>query len=350
MDERMPLRVGVNFGACDWGRDGATLLEVAHAADRLGLHSVWTAEAYGYDAVTPLAWIGATTRRVRLGTAVLQVPARTPAMAGMTAATLDAMSGGRLLLGLGPSGPQVVEGWHGLPFVDPLGWTREYVEVVRRVVRGERLRFDGAHFTIPSRHEQATGLGKELRLAVDPRPPIPVYIAANGPRNLSLAGEIADGCLPALLSPYRFAEVQWPSIEAGLAKAAAPKAEGRFDVAASIPVLVGEDVDELFDRLRPGVAFQLGRMGAKGRNFYNDIACRYGYEKEATRIQDLCLEGRFADAVPEVPDALLDEIALVGPKARIRDRLEPWRQCGITTLLVTTPEPASLQTLSELLD
>ncbi|MBN1966518.1 MAG: LLM class F420-dependent oxidoreductase [Anaerolineae bacterium] len=315
---------------------GATItlpMDLIREADRRGLYAVWTAEAYGSDAVTPLAWIGAQTERLRLGTAIMQIPARTPANTAMTAMTLDALSGGRFLLGLGVSGPQVVEGWHGQPYGKPLAKTREYVAIVRAIFRRETpLEFNGTTYQIPYQGEDATGLGKPLKSILHGRPDIPIYLAAIGPKNVRLAAEIADGWLPLFFSPRHYDTVFRPHVEAGFALAGGGKDYDRFDIAPSVMVAVGDNVDECRGRVKPVLALYIGGMGAPGQNFYYDLACRYGYEDAAAAIQALYLGGQKIDAIAAVPDALVDDVALCGPPERIAYRLSLWRDCPITTL------------------
>ena len=323
-------------------------VQAVQDAERLGYHSVWTAEAYGSDAVVPLAWLGALTYRIRLGTAILQMAARTPAMTAMTAMTLDALSGGRALLGLGVSGPQVVEGWHGQPFGKPLGRTREYVSIVRQILARQRpLEHTGEHYQIPYRGRDATGLGKPLRSIVHGRADLPIYLAAIGPKNIALAAEIADGWLPVFFSPGRMDPFRRALVE-GFARSHAPERRERFDVAPMVPVVVGRDVDACRAQVKPRVALYVGGMGARGRNFYFDLACRYGYEPEAARIQELYLAGRRPEAEAAVPDALVDEVALCGPAERIRDRLALWREAGVTTLICGTGQAEAIRLMAEL--
>jgi F420-dependent oxidoreductase-like protein len=321
---------------------------LAAEADRLGYHSVWTSEAYGADAVTPMAWIAARTERILVGSGIMQMPARSPATTAATVATLDLLSGGRTLLGLGTSGPQVAEGWHGQAWGKPLTRTREYVEIVRAVLRRDApVEHHGEHYDIPFSGPGATGLGKPLKIILRPlRETVPVYLAAIGPRNVALAAEIADGWLPIFFSPERFAEVHGPSLEEGFARRGGrPEA---FDVAPLVPVLLADDVDAARDALKPLIALYVGGMGARGQNFYNRLACRYGFEAEAAAIQEAYLDGRKDEAAAAVPDALVEEIALVGGKARIADRLEAWRECGATTLLLQARQPEALRALAEL--
>lgn len=344
------MRLGINLGYQDWGRGLPQAVELVEHAERLGFHSGWVAEAYGTDAVSPLAWMLARTRRMSFGSAIMQMPARTPAMTAMTAATLDLMSEGRFLLGLGLSGPQVVEGWHGQAYGRPLAKTREYVEIVRSVLRREApLEHHGAHYDIPYRGADATGLGKALKIIVHPRrADLPVYLAAIGPKNVELTAEIADGWLPIFYSPYRAPGIFGPAIEAGLARAGGGKDRAAFDVAATVPVLVGDDVATLRDALKPLLALYVGGMGARGRNFYNDLAVRYGFEAAAREVQDLYLDGRKAEATAAVPDELVDEVALVGPRERITERFEPWRTSGVGTLILGAGQPEAMELMAEL--
>jgi F420-dependent oxidoreductase-like protein len=313
---------------------------LAEEADRLGFHSVWSSEAWGADAVTVASWIAARTERIGIGTAIMQMPARTPAATVMTVASLDLLSGGRVLLGLGTSGPQVVEGWHGQPWGKPLARTREYVAIVRAGLRRETLEHHGEHYDLPYQGDGASGLGKPLKLIIRPlRRDVPIYLAAIGPNNVALAAEIADGWLPIFFSPERFAEVHQPQL------AGAPDG---FDVAAMAPLVLADDVVVAREFVKPLLALYIGGMGARGQNFYNRLACRYGYEEDAARIQELYLGGRKNDAAAAVPDALVDEVALVGDRARIADRLVAWRECGVTTLIAQARQPEALQVLAEL--
>ncbi len=344
------MRLGINLGYQDWGQGLSRALATAQEADRLGYHSGWTAEAYGTDSVTPLTWLMAHTERMNWGTAIMQMPARTPAMTAMTAATLDLMSDGRFLLGLGLSGPQVVEGWHGQRYGKPLVKTREYVEIVREILRREKpLEYHGEHYDIPFTGEGATGLGKPLKLIVHPkRADLPIYIAAIGPKNVELAAEIADGWLPIFFSPYRLQETYGAALDAGFAKAGGGKDLKSFDIAPTISVLIGDDLETLRGFVKPMAALYIGGMGARGKNFYNDLACRYGFEAEAKEIQDLYLDGKKAEATAAVPDDLVDEIALIGPRERIIDRLDAWKESGITTMILGSSQPEALRLMAEL--
>jgi F420-dependent oxidoreductase-like protein len=319
------------------GTNPTELVALAHEAERLGYDSVWAAEAWGTDAVTVLSWIAATTTRIKVGSAILQIPARTPAMTAMTAVTLDLMSGGRFLLGLGTSGPQVVEGWHGEPWGKPLGKTREYVEIVRAAIRREVVRFQGEQYQVPYQGPGATGLGKPLKLMARPlRGDIPIYLAAFRPRAVEQAAEIADGWLPIFFSPER-ARKTFP----------APFAREGLDIAPAVPAVLADDVAMAREMLKPYYALYVGGMGARGTNFYNDLVCDYGFAGEAKQIQDLYLDGKHRDAAAAVPDALVDEMALVGPRERIAERIVAWRESGATTMLVSTHDRATLRAVAE---
>ena len=324
-------------------------MELIQEAERLGYYAIWTAEAYGSDAVSPLAWLGAQTSRIHLGTAIMQIPARTPANTAMTAMTMDQLSGGRFLLGLGVSGPQVVEGWHGQPYGKPLEKTREYVEIVRAIFKREQpLVYSGKYYQIPYDGTDQTGLGKPLKSILHRSPDIPIYLAAIGPKNVQLAAEIADGWLPIFFSPRSYDTTFRLAVEAGFAKAGGGKNYDHFDIAPSVSVMVGDDVEACRNSIKPLLALYIGGMGAKGKNFYYDLACRYGYQAAATQIQDLYLEGKKIEAVMAVPNELVDDVALCGPKERIRERLESWKRCPVTTLNLIAYDLASLRTMAEL--
>ncbi|MCY3867861.1 MAG: LLM class F420-dependent oxidoreductase [Chloroflexi bacterium] len=339
---RLGLMVGYSGGRIDLP------LNLILEADRLGYHAVWTSEAYGSDCITPLAWIGALTKQIKLGTGIMQMPARSPAMTSMTAMTLDQLSGGRVLLGLGLSGPQVVEGWHGRPYGKPLAKTREYVAIVRQILKREApLVHQGEHYQIPYAGGDATGLGKPLKSIIHGRADMPIYLASIGPKNVALTAEIADGWLPMLFSPAHYQETYAAAVQAGFAKAADGKRRSDFDIAASATVVIDDDLEPARNQIKPVLALYIGGMGAKGRNFYYDLACRYGFEAAADTIQDLYLQGRKGEAIMAVPDALVDAVALVGSKARIRDRLQLWRDSPITTLNVTVFSLDALRFLAE---
>ena len=320
------------------GTNPTELVALAQEAERLGYDSAWAAEAWGTDAATVLAWLAATTTKLKVGSAIFQIPARTPANAAMTAATLDLMSGGRFLLGLGVSGPQVVEGWHGEAWGKPLTKTREYVEIVRSVLRRETLEHEGQHYQVPYGGPDATGLGKPLKLMARPlRAEIPIYLAVFKPRAVELAAEIADGWLPIFFSPER-ARQTFP----------VPFERNGLDIAPAVPAVLADDVETARDTLKPYYALYVGGMGARGENFYNELACEYGFEEAAQQIQELFLDGKQRDAAAAVPDELVDELALVGPRERIAERLEAWEESGATTMLVSTRDAASLRAVAEL--
>ena len=340
------MRLGLNLGysGSAIGIDLAPVQE----ADRLGFHSVWSAEAYGSDAVTTLTWVAAHTSRIGVGTAIMQIPARSPALAATTAITLDQLSGGRFLLGLGVSGPQVVEGWHGVPFGKPLLRTREYVEIVRTIWRREKpLEFKGTYYQIPYAGPDATGLGKPLKSIVHAGREIPIYLAAIGPKNVALAAEIADGWLPIFFSPERMGLFK-EYLDAGFRAAGGGKSLATFDVAPTVPIVLGPDVDRCRAMVKPRLALYVGGMGARGKNFYNELVCRYGYDEAAGRIQDLYLSGKREEAVAAVPDALVDEVALCGPKERIKERLSRWTSSGVTTMICAVGQMEAVRTMAEL--
>ena len=341
------MKLAINVGY--WGGGSGTDLTFVDEAERLGYSSVWVAESWGSDAVTVLSWIAARTNSIRVGSGILQMPARTPAMTAMTAVTLSELSGGRFLLGLGLSGPQVVEGWHGVPYGKPLGKTREYVAIVRNAMaRQETLRHQGEHYQIPYRGDDATGLGKPLKLMTHPRHEVPIYLAAIGPRNVTLTAEIADGWLPIFYSPDRADDIYAPLLAAGFANSGEANKAERFDTVASLQAIVTDNLDAARNQVKPMLALYIGGMGAKGKNFYNDLACRYGYEAAATRIQELYLAGNKMEAMREVPDSLVDELSLIGTRDMIRDRLEAWRESAATTLALMPTDLTTLRTLAEL--
>ncbi len=334
------------------GYSGAKIelpMELVKEAERLGFHAVWTAEAYGSDAISPLAWIGAHTERIHLGTAIMQMPARTPAMTAMTAMTLDQLSGGRFLLGLGLSGPQVVEGWHGKPYGKPLRKTREYVRIVREILaRRDRLVFQGDHYQIPYQGPDATGLGIPLKSILHGRADMPVYLAAIGPMNVRLAAEIAQGWLPIFFSPAHYETTYQSWVEQGFARAGDGKGYADFDIAPSVSVVIGEDVEVCWNSLKPMLALYIGGMGAKDKNFYADLAGRFGFEQAARTIQDLYLSGKRAEAVGAVPNELVDAVSLCGPPQRIAERLDLWKSTPVTTLNLMTHSIDAVRLMAEL--
>jgi F420-dependent oxidoreductase-like protein len=337
----MRLAVSLSYAGASLALDIDKVLE----AERLGYDSVWTAEAYGSDAVAPAAWVAARTTRIHVGTGIMQIPARTPAMTAMTAMTLDALSGGRFRLGLGVSGPQVVEGWHGQAFGKPLTKTREYVEIVRAIWKREKpVEFRGEYYQIPYAGPDATGLGKPLKSILHGRATLPIYLAAVGPRNVALAAEIADGWIPVFFSAKRGAMFrEW--LDEGFRRGG--RARETFDIMPMVPVVTGPDAAACRAVVKPRIALYVGGMGARGRNFYTDIARRYGYEAAAKTIQDLYLGGRKAEAEAAVPDELVDEVALCGPRERIRERLAEWKGSGVTTIMVVG-DAAAVRTMAEL--
>jgi F420-dependent oxidoreductase-like protein len=319
--------------------------EAIAEAERLGLDSIWAAEAYGSDCLTPLAWWGSSTSTVRLGTNILQMSARTPTATAMAALTLDHLSGGRFVLGIGASGPQVVEGWYGQSYPKPLARTREYVDIVRKVVARERVEYDGKFFQLP--YQGGTGLGKPLKSTVHPlRTDIPIYLAAEGPKNVALAAEIADGWLPMFFSP-RSNDFYRNALTEGFAKPNSRQTWDTFEVPAFLPVIVNDDVEQAADWVRPMLALYIGGMGAKGANFHFDVFVRLGYEAECQKIQELYLDGKKAEAVAAVPTAMVEDIALIGPLAKIRDELAAWKESVVTSLLVNS-DVKTLRALAEL--
>ncbi len=325
-------------------------------AENLGYDSVWTAEAWGSDAVSPAAWILAKTTKIKVGTAIMQMPARTPAATAMTAMTLDAMSGGRFILGLGPSGPQVIEGWHGVAYGRPLTRTKEYISIIRKILaREEKLTHEGFHYQIPFRGEGASGLGKPLKSILHGDPSLKIYTASISAAGMECAGEVADGVFPVWMNPDRF-DIFEQSLNKGFAKAA-PGADGKkktlddFAVCPFITAIMGDDVEQCRAPVKGNMALYIGGMGARDKNFYNDYAKRLGFEEAAAKIQDLYLGGKKAEAAAAVPDELVDACALVGPKDRIRDRLQAWKQAGskghVESMLVGGGQPELFQLLAE---
>lgn len=340
------MRLGIMAGYS--GAQITLPIKMIQEADRLGYFAVWTAEAYGSDCITPLAWIGALTENIHLGTAIMQMPARTPAMTAMTAMTLDQLSGGRMLVGLGLSGPQVVEGWHGTAYGKPLGKSREYVSIMRNIFKREApLEHDGKHYQIPYQGEDATGLGKPLKSILHGRD-LPIYLASIGPKNVKLTAEIADGWLPIFFSPNFYEETYQALIEEGFVKAGNDKSIENFDIAPSVTVIIEDDLEVAWNAIKPMLALYIGGMGAKGRNFYFDLACRYGFEEAANNIQNLYLDGKKGEAVGAVPNELVDEIALCGSIDRIKDRLQMWQDSAITTLNIMTFDVDVVRTMAEL--
>jgi len=339
------LRLGMNVGYWAGGPPPGAA-EAVREAERLGFDSVWTAEAYGSDALMPLAWWGASTQKLKLGSAIVQISARTPAATAMAAMTLDHLSGGRLILGLGVSGPQVVEGWYGQPFAKPLARTREYIGILRDIwARRGPVTSDGPHYPLPL--PGGTGLGKPLKSSLRPlREEIPIYLAAEGPKNIALAGELCDGWLALFYSP-RHDDFYRAALTEGLARPGARRTEQEFEVAATVPLIVTEEVEQAADALRPMYALYFGGMGAKNANFHADVAIRMGYEADVAKIQELYLAGHKDQAAAAVPTKLLEQLTLIGPKDKIRDDLEAWRESIVTTLLIGGDQ-ATLRAAAEL--
>jgi len=323
------MKLGVHVGYWGLGLTPADQLSIVQEAERLGYDSVWAAEAYGSDAATVLAWLAAGTSTIKLGSAIFQIPARSAAMTAMTAATLDQISGGRMLLGIGASGPQVAEGWHGQRFGKQLQRTREYVEVIRMALARERVEYHGETIELPL----PNGPGKALKLTIAPvQERIPIYLAAIGPKNTALAGEIAEGWIPTLFSPEHVADVR-PLLEEG-AKRAGRSLDG-FDIAPTVSVFVTDDVEAGRDAMRPYIALYVGGMGSRDKNFYNQLVRRYGFEDAAKTVQDLYLDGKREEAMAALPDELIDTVAICGPKDRVRERLAVYRDAGVGTLGVS---------------
>jgi F420-dependent oxidoreductase-like protein len=340
------MRLGLLTGY--FGPDIRIDYDLILEAERLGFDSVWTSEAYGCDAIVPLAFIAAKTTRIGLGTAIMQMPARTPAMAAMTAMTIDRLSGGRFRLGIGPSGPQVVEGWHGVAYGRPITRTREYVDIIRQVLaREDRLEYQGYHYQIPYTGEGATGLGKPLKSILHGRADMKIYTAAITPKGLACSGEVADGVFPVWMDPAK-PEALLPYIEEGIAKSGGTKSLLDFDIAPFVTCVVGDDLDACRMPVKGMLALYIGGMGARGKNFYTDYATRLGYEEAAIKIQDLYLDGKKGEAMAAVPDELADSISLIGTRERIAERVQAWKDSAATTLLLGAQQPEAIQLLAEL--
>ncbi len=334
------LQLGYNAGY--WGTGPpAGALEAVKEAERLGFTSTWTAEAYGSDALTPLAWWGSHTERIRLGTAIVQMGARTPAATAMAAMSLDHLSGGRFILGLGASGPQVVEGWYGQPYNKPLARTREYVQIVREIVRREApVDFHGEFYDMPAKVVEGnvgTGLGKPLKSTIHPlRKEIPIFLGAEGPKNVALAAEICDGWLPLFFSPKENAFYQ-KCLDEGFAKSGDATKRDRFEVAATLMIIPGDDIEACADFVRPFLALYAGGMGARGVNFHFEVFARMGYEDVALKVQELYLAGKKKEAAASIPLAMVEDVALIGPPDKIRGELPKWRETCLTTFLLGGP-------------
>ncbi len=325
-------------------------IDLIQQAESMGYDSVWTAEAYGNDAVTSAAYVLAQTTKIRVGTAIMQMPARTPAMCAMTAMSLDQLSGGRFIVGLGASGPQVVEGWHGVPYGKPVTRTKEYIQIMRKIFEREGpVEFDGQMYQMPNQSEGTTGLGKPLKSILAAASDIPIYTASITPAGLRCAGEVADGVFPVWMDPNKY-DVLGESIEQGFEKAGNGKSLKDFDVAPFVTVAMNDDLDAAYDALRPWLALYIGGMGAKNKNFYHDYATRLGYGDAADQIQELYLSGKKPEAEALVPDELLDEVSLVGPRERIIERLGPWKEAGkrgeVGSMLLGVQDPVVLELLA----
>jgi F420-dependent oxidoreductase-like protein len=324
------MRLGLNVGYWGLGLTSEQQLALVREAEDAGYDSVWVAEAYGSDAATVMAWLAAQTSRIKIGSGIFQMPARSPAMTAMTAATIDQLSGGRMLLGIGSSGPQVAEGWHGQRFAKQLLRTREYVEILRKALARERLVYDGDYYQLPL----PDGLGKALKLTITPlQERIPIYIASIGPKNVRLTGEIADGWLPIFFSPEYVGDSR-ALLEEGAARAGRSIGDD-FDIAPAVNVCIDDDVDRARDQMRHFIALYVGGMGARERNFYNSLVQRYGFEDAAREIQNLYLDGRKDEAAAAVPPELIDTVTLVGPRDKVRDRVAVYRDAGVGTLIVS---------------
>jgi F420-dependent oxidoreductase-like protein len=326
------MRLGLHVGYWGLGLTAEQQLEIVKEAESAGFDSVWAAEAYGSDTATVLAWLASHTERVKIGSAIFQMPGRTPAMTAMTAATLDQLSNGRMLLGIGSSGPQVAEGWHGQPFAQQLQRTREYVEILRMALARERLEYKGELYELPL----PDGPGKALKLMIAPvQERMPIYIAAIGPKNTTLTGEIADGWLPTFFSPEHVAEFR-TLLEEGAARAGNGKQiDDSFDIAPNVNLCIDDDIDKARDAVRPLLALYVGGMGSRKKNFYNSLVQRYGFEDAAKEVQDLYLDGKKDEAAAALPAELIDRTSLVGPKERVQERLEVYREAGVGTLVAT---------------
>jgi F420-dependent oxidoreductase-like protein len=340
------VKLGFHVGY--WG-SGPTpgALEAVLKAEELGFDSVWTAEAYGSDAFTPLAWWGSSTSRIRLGTNIVQMAARTPTATAMSALTLDHLSGGRFVLGLGASGPQVVEGWYGQPYPKPLARTREYVDIVRQVLAREApVTLDGQHFQLPLKG--GAGLGKPLKPTVHPlRKDVPIHLAAEGPKNVALAAEICDGWLPLFFSP-KSNDFYKTALEEGFARPGARHTLDTFEVPASVPVIVHDDVEEAASWIKPSLALYIGGMGAKSVNFHHDVFARLGYEDVANKVQELYLAGRKEEATAAIPTSLVEDTSLIGPPSKIREELKAWEDTVVTQLLLRG-DAATLEKIADAL-
>ncbi|MCR9093184.1 MAG: LLM class F420-dependent oxidoreductase [bacterium] len=344
------MKLAIN--AMNFGPKASIRMDLVKHAESLGFESAWTAEAWGNDAVTTATWIAAQTTTLKVGTAIMQMQARTPAMTAMTAMTLDHLSGGRFKLGLGPSGPQVIEGWHGVPYGKPLTRTKEYIAIIRKILaREEKLEFDGEYYQIPTKDPKASGLGKPLKSILHGNPDIPIYTASISPNGLKCAAEVADGVIPMMYDPERYKELLQSPLEEGFAKAGGGKSLENFDVQVGISCIISDDVEKAMAPVKANIAQYVGGMGARDKNFYNDYAKRMGFVDAAIEIQDLFLDGKKAEAIAAVPNELVDAVHLVGPADKIRDRLQAWKEAGsrreVAALQVGAMQPEALELLAE---
>src|SRR3954452_778191 len=339
------MRLGLHVGYWGLGLTAGEQLKLVREAESAGFDSVWAAEAYGSDTATVLAWLAANTEKIKIGSAIFQMPGRSPAMTAMTAATLDNLSNGRVILGIGSSGPQVAEGWHGQRFAKQLARTREYVAILRKALARERLEFEGETYVLPL----PDGPGKALKLMIPPvQERIPIYIAAIGPKNTQLTGEIADGWMPTFFSPEHVGEFR-KLLEEGAARAGNGKRiDDSFDIAPNVSLCISDDLDAARDVMRPMLALYVGGMGSREKNFYNALVRRYGFEEAAKEVQDLYLEGKKDEAAAALPAELIDKVALVGPVDRVKERLELYREAGVGTL-ITTPIAPDLESRSKMM-
>ncbi len=333
-----------------FGSQAVVNMDLIKRAEALGFHSVWTAEAYGSDSISMASWILAQTSSINVGTAIMQMPARSPAMAAMTAMTLDHLSGGRFIMGLGPSGPQVAEGWHGVPYGKPLTRTKEYIAIVREIFAREKpLEYQGEYYHVPNLEQGSTGLGKPLKSILHGNPDIPIYTASISPNGLRCSGEVADGVFPMMLDPNRSQALVLDHVEAGIAKTPG-KMRADFTNAPSTSCLVG-DYEQMAAPVKANMALYIGGMGARGKNFYNDYAKRMGFEEAAVKIQDLYLDGRKDEAIAAVPDEMVDAVHLIGPEEKIRERAQDWKAAGergdVDLMIVGSVQPEALDILAD---
>lgn len=338
------MKLGLGLGYWSSGPPEG-IADLVATAESLGFDSMWSSEAYGSDVLTPLAWLGSHTRNLKMGTAIAQMSARTPAATAMAAMTLDHLSGGRVMLGIGASGPQVVEGWYGQPYPRPLARTREYVAILRKAMAREKLEYDGEFFQLP--HQGGTGLGKALRSTIHPlRTDIPILLAAEGPKNVALSAEIADGWLPLFYSPYDDSGYRQALAE-GFARDGARRSLDDFEIPVPVEVDIDNDVNAAADRLRPMLALYIGGMGAKGANFHKAVFDRMGYEEIGDHIQDLYLQGRKEEAMAAIPLEMVEKVALIGPKEKIAEEIDTWKNSLITTMVISGSQD-TLRTMAEL--